>query len=181
MGGIFNSILALIVSLVLIIGGLTGKLMLRFTNNSAALVVIGAVVLVLDIVLTIRARTKKKAVEEWKPMFAKLATEPVPMEVPCTLRVVRDDQSKSPPLTVMLNGESIGALAGGESLTYETTAEVNSVLIQKEDGKPLCDFWEAPRAPFVFRVAPGAACELHFSLQKGILADTATGCTVVHK
>ena len=48
----------IIIGIIFIIGGLSGKLVLRFTNSNAALVVVGAILLVWGIVQMVN---KKKA------------------------------------------------------------------------------------------------------------------------
>ena len=47
-------IIGIIISLVMIIGGLTGKLALRGTGSSTALVVVGVIFLIIEIVLLVK-------------------------------------------------------------------------------------------------------------------------------
>ena len=50
-----GKIIGLIISLVMIIGGLSGAFVLKGTNSSVALVVIGFIFLVIDIIGIVRA------------------------------------------------------------------------------------------------------------------------------
>ena len=59
--------------IVLIVGGLSGKLVLRGTQSSAGLVVVGALWLVYDIYRLVRDRKARQAAEEARSMAAQSA------------------------------------------------------------------------------------------------------------
>ena len=52
-------IISIIISVIMIVGGLTGQLVLRGTGSSAALVVIGVILLIIDVVKIV-SRNKNK-------------------------------------------------------------------------------------------------------------------------
>ena len=64
MRGLGGKIFGLIVSVVLIIGGLSGKLVLRGTNSSTALVVAGVIFLIIDIYQVVTHSKKAREAEE---------------------------------------------------------------------------------------------------------------------
>ena len=59
-GSIVGRIIGLVISLVMIVGGLSGTLVLKGTNSSTALVIVGGLLLVFEIVMLVLPNSKGK-------------------------------------------------------------------------------------------------------------------------
>lgn len=147
MGG---HIFGIIVSLGLIFGGLSGKMVLRGTNSSPALVVFGVGFLIYDIYSLISYQKIKAEEKEI------LENSNVSLESPCNISLTRDF---SPPIIgfpIFLNGIQVGKLKNKSTLSITTNYKKNVIY------SPFL-----PNNKFFFEVEEGRGAQLHLTKPKG--------------
>jgi hypothetical protein len=149
----FWNILQLLISIGLIIGGLSGKMVLRGTDSSLALVAVGFLWLVYDIYrIAVYTKKKKNSME-----FPQLITDIQKSEIlgePCNITLLRDSNFVGAFNTYeyFLNGTSIGRLKNGGSLSFTTTHKKNVI--------------SCPEFPknFIFEIQGDDPVQLHFKM-----------------
>jgi hypothetical protein len=112
-------IIGLFISIGLIIGGLSGELVLRGTESSGMLVVVGAGLLIFDIISIIRYKTGGGKV-------IGLNIDSINLPAPCTVKIKYISGNKQPnPFIIVLNGQQIGEMVS--DYTFTTTKTINLV------------------------------------------------------
>jgi hypothetical protein len=149
----FWNILQILISIGLIIGGLSGEMVLRGTNSSLALVVVGFLWLAYDIHRIIVYTKNKKNLAEVPQLFADIQKNEILVE-PCTITLSRDSKFAGAfnSYEYFLNGTSIGKLKNGGSLSITTTYKKNII--------------SCPEFPknFIFEIQGNEPVQLHFKM-----------------
>jgi uncharacterized membrane protein YfcA len=125
-------IFGLFVSIGLIIGGLSGQFVLRGTESSTALVVVGCLFLIWDIYsLATHNKKKQAALDKKKEEAASFAENNERLEAPATLTLIRKSSMVGMALTVevFLNGEHVAALKNGQSAQIPVAMKRNRLSI----------------------------------------------------
>jgi len=193
-----GKILGLLISIFLIVGGLSGTLVLRFTNSSAALVVVGFVFLAVNIFsIATHGRNKRKREE------AATALAAVNKEFYDTMKADKNPQRLSHPRSidlylltrltnksaypVYLNGKSQGEISPkNRPLSLTTNRVKNALVVVGEDGFKSYMFFEVTGEPVPNKLQkPGIqinAAEYSFAPQKYfvIFATQNSGLTQIN-
>lgn len=137
MSGLGGKIFGLLVSVGLIIGGLSGDMVLRGTNSSTALVVAGFAFLALDIYkLATHGRTKQEMMDS-----ASAAERGEQLSEPAHITVTRERSVLGAAIAyrVYLNGTHVGDVKNGKQLSFDTTARINAVVFFDHAGTQFKD------------------------------------------
>ncbi|MCL2152443.1 MAG: zinc-ribbon domain-containing protein [Oscillospiraceae bacterium] len=123
-------------SVLLIIGGLSGQLVLRGTNSGPALAVVGALWLVYDIYNIVTYLKRKDDAGTLPAQLSELQINSV-LDAPCTIVITRDSNIVGAVVkhAIYINGTYIGDLKNGGSITAETQYKVNTVTSPNFPGK----------------------------------------------
>ncbi|MDR1197723.1 MAG: hypothetical protein LBK94_01750 [Prevotellaceae bacterium] len=123
-------IIQLLISIGLIIGGLSGEFVLRGTDSSGLLVVFGCIWLIYDI-YSIYAYKKARS-DIQKAEEESLANESVKIENPCTVSLTRKKNiiGCAVGIRVFLNGAEQGVLKNGKTIIMQTEL-LHNVLVVK--------------------------------------------------
>ncbi|MDR2530374.1 MAG: hypothetical protein LBC65_02380 [Oscillospiraceae bacterium] len=144
-------IIQLLITLGLIIGGLSGQLVLRGTDSSPALVVFGCLWLIYDIYQIAAYRKRKAQDAVTNSQIADLqAQEPLPS--PYVIEMTRKSGvvGAAVKYKIFLNGEPVGELRNGGTLSVETRFRKNAVT------SPVF------MKPFFFEIDSNGRAELQF-------------------
>ena len=139
MNSIGGKILGLLISIGLIIGGLSGNLVLRGTNSSTALVVVGFCFLVWDIItLATHNKNKQKALaaaEEFARKSEELSVSIINEDEPKLLPATREIQvnlaanpMKRATYQLFLNGQPCGEISNDNKSAVLRTDRVKNAL-----------------------------------------------------
>lgn len=165
MNNLGGKILGLLVSIGLIIGGLSGEMVLRGTDSSGALVAVGFLFLIYDIYLLathnkVKEQQEAEVDERMKEIFRQEAirlqtTERLPSASKIVItrpKLLRNGSiHNNRRINVYLNGKDVGSLVAGESLQMLTDVAENN-LMTSDSQKP----------PMLYRAQPGG--EEHFAI-----------------
>ena len=116
-----------------ILGGSSGRFVLRGTNSTSALIIAGVVMIIIGIIQMATKGSKKPAVEPTKVQTDTLLAEiknSVPLAEPVTITLLREPNEKgfySFDYDIILNGDSVGKLKNGESISFTTTYKKNLI------------------------------------------------------
>jgi hypothetical protein len=150
------NIIQLLISIGLIIGGLSGKLVLRGTRSSPALVGFGCLWLIYDICNIVVYIKKKKNLTEILESNADIQKSEILPE-PCNITLSRDSKFLGAfnRYEYFLNGTSMGKLKNGGSLSITTTYKKNVI--------------SCPDYPndFIFEIQGNDPVLLHFKILTG--------------
>ena len=150
----FWNIIQLLLSVGLIIGGLSGEMVLRGTNSSSALVVFGFLWLAYDIYCIVVYTRKKKNLADLPQLIADVQKGEILTE-PCAITLSRDSSfvGALKSYEFFLNGASIGRLKNGASLSFTTTYKKNVI--------------NCPELPnnFMFEIQGSEPVRLHFKIR----------------
>lgn len=164
MNGTGGKIFGLVVSIALIIGGLSGELVLRGTDSSGALVAVGILFLIWDIYSLAKGSSQGKKAEEL--MEKADALNATPLSLPATLVIARETSSfgRTIPYKLYLNGKHnvIGEVSDGDTFTYATTNRMNIIYAGLDDAHGGTIF----ETSAVVEVAEGDVAELHVKAGK---------------
>jgi hypothetical protein len=147
------NILQLLISIGLIIGGLSGEMVLRGTNSSLALVAVGFLWLAYDIYRIVIYTKKKKNSVEYPQLIADIQKSEI-LAKPCNITLSRDSNFVGAlnSYEYFLNGTSIGRLKNGSSLSVTTTYKKN-IISCPEFSKN-----------FIFEIQGNDPVQLHFKM-----------------
>ncbi|MDR1618690.1 MAG: hypothetical protein LBS06_06540 [Treponema sp.] len=147
MGWIISGILAIVL-------GASGRFVLIGTSSTAALVVAGVVMIIIGIVRMVRGGGNAKKLKEQSAALLDEIKNSEPLGEPCTVTLSRDSSfvSMAADFEIFLNGESMGMLKNGKTLTAATASKKN--------------FISSPQFPglFVFEVQDSKNVNLKFKL-----------------
>ena len=129
--GLGWKIFGLFVSIGLIIGGASGELVLRGTESSGALIIVGVLFLIGDIIALATHNKSGKHKEEYEQQLAEGTITSVELAEPATIRVVRDSSIVGAivPYKVYLNHEFIGKIGNGKSIDIVTSVSHNIITV----------------------------------------------------
>ncbi|MDR1800266.1 MAG: hypothetical protein LBQ95_00225 [Lachnospiraceae bacterium] len=149
-------ILQIVISVGLIIGGLSGKLVFRGTNSSAALVVFGVVWLIIDIIRLIVYVNRTKSVgasgtggandhsaevQKGGEFIKRIdSIENLAYPMPITLSVVQGARAGGPYM-IVLNGAPVGNLETATPLKFEVTKKRNVITAVETTNNNLVPPW----------------------------------------
>jgi hypothetical protein len=140
-------------SIGLIIGGLSGKMVLRGTDSSLALAGVGFLWLVYDIYRIVIYVKKGKNSAEFPQLIAGIQKSEI-FDEPCSITLSRDSNFVGAlnSYEFFLNGASIGRLKNGSSLSFTTVYKKNVI--------------SCPMLPknFIFEIQGGVPVQLHFKM-----------------
>lgn len=151
----------LIGSIAVIIGGLSGEFVLRGTNNSEALVVVGFISLAANIIsIATHGRSKRKLKQRQAETTANAEqfTEAVlakPQSIDSQTQYQYDitlrplNMFKLEQYQLHLNGEQLGKISSGNRKCTISTSKVQNVLcaVNEKNGAKAYIFFEAVQAP----------------------------------
>ncbi|MCL2461549.1 MAG: hypothetical protein FWF44_02700 [Defluviitaleaceae bacterium] len=152
-------IFALAISLFFIIGGLTGKMVLRWTNSSAALTVVGFILLAGDIYLLVtqkrrsdKARLEKAEAAGRDEAFAEaIIADTAALETPYQINAALNVENylKAEIYGIILNGEGAGQLSNAErKIAFETNKVKNALCaVSERNGAKAYMFFEVTGEP----------------------------------
>jgi len=134
MKGLGWKIFGLLVSIGLIIGGLSGRMVLRGTNSSTALVVAGVAFLAMDIFKIATHGKAKQALAD----SATAAHSGEQLSQPAHITVTRVGSMLGAAVAyrVYLNGTHVGNVKNGKQLSFYTSARINAVAFFDHAGTP---------------------------------------------
>jgi Predicted membrane protein len=129
--GLGWKIFGLFVSIGLIIGGASGELVLRGTESSEGLVIVGVLFLIGDIFALATHNKSGKRKQAYEQQLAEGAITQVELAEPATIRVVRDSSIVGAivPYKVYLNHEFIGKISNGKSIDIVTSVSHNIITV----------------------------------------------------
>lgn len=138
-------IFGLLVSVGLIVGGLSGEMVLRGTESSEALVIVGIVLLIIDIFSLATHNKSNRKRQEYEQRLTEGAISSVELSAPATIRVVRDSSvvGMIVPYKVYLNHRFVGNIANGKSLDIETHVSHNIVTVFDNADNPFAGDFKA--------------------------------------
>ncbi|MBR5712642.1 MAG: hypothetical protein IKX54_03510 [Lachnospiraceae bacterium] len=140
-----GDILGVIISVLLIIGGLSGTMVLRFTSSSTALVVVGFLFLAWDIFSIVMKTKNAKEVDEVaavrdqtvQQMLAAVSAQNVPLSSPATITVANEKLFLD--CGPCLNGVGMTKIKGGFEWSAQAANVRNVLSFTKLDVTALFD------------------------------------------
>jgi len=152
---ILSEIYPLLLGIVFVFGGLSGQLVLRGTNSSTLLAVVGAGICVYGIIrlATLKSRMQKekeleaRTEEQIEKFKHSIIDSPSDLPAPRNIIIKRPNNFRaSDPYDIQLNGKSIGESRNGECFKF-TTNKTKNVISTVDSKKP-----NRKMAPLFFEV-----------------------------
>ena len=115
-------IIQIFLSIGLIIGGLSGELVLKGTNSSVLLVVVGVLLLAYNIYSIFAAKKAKQELDENLQIIAANAEAGEKIETPCTVSITRPSGmiGAAMGVQIFLNGVEQEVLRNGKTVVMQT-------------------------------------------------------------
>lgn len=173
-----HNIVAVVWSLFLIMGGLSGRMVLRGTNSSPALVIVGLVFLAGDIIsIQKRKRDSEKEAEKWyytnKNRGIKeeeAAKDTRELSKPITIRIICDRGADLPDFGALLNGSWMNYDKKEKNYVKETSRVHNILTFKHLDLSVLFDIESIQENEVTFRLFKKGN-RIGISVPEGLLLD----------
>ena len=144
----------LIWGIILIIAGASGSFVLRGTNSSSGLVIVGFIIAGLGAFQVFAGQKKKeKNASDMQQLSSQMQNTSPPLPAPCQINVYRESSMVGAAMNfdLFLNGESVGQLRNGKNLQFFASYQNNIIT------SPMLN------VPFEFTAYPNGVLNLKFS------------------